>query len=81
MLSSTLLGDLGYDDLEVADGGTASTMLEKLILEPETFAQEERLHRLLWPLTRSVRPSGERTVEVDSGHLVYTPVDIEQDVN
>jgi len=43
---SPLVPDLGYDDLEVADGGTASAMLEKLILEPEAFSPEERkLHR------------------------------------
>ena len=43
---SPLVPELSYDDLEVSDGGTASAMLEKLILEPDAFSPEKRdLHR------------------------------------
>lgn len=45
-----LVPGLGYDDLEVADGATASTTLEALLLAPERFSAAERgrvRHRLM----------------------------------
>jgi len=39
-----LVPDLGYEDLAVADGETASTILERLILAPGAFTQEEGQH-------------------------------------
>jgi hypothetical protein len=41
-----LVPDLGYDDLEVKDGGTAAALLEAVLLRAETMAPSERLqHR------------------------------------
>jgi hypothetical protein len=37
-----LVPDLGYDDLEIQDGGTASAALETLILDEEQLASLER---------------------------------------
>jgi hypothetical protein len=37
-----LLPDLGYDDLEIAEGQSASTYLGRLLFRPETIPEEER---------------------------------------
>jgi hypothetical protein len=60
-----LVPALGYDELEIQDGGTAAAALESLLLEPDAFDDAER---------RALRADLEAYCALDTWALVQLAV-------